>query len=127
MTPIGPLLCYNNRVELPNNGHVLLVCCQCGSYRVVTGHSNFDAWRKRFNGWVDQQKLRVNDLFRRFDSNHDGMLTREFMKGLKASGEVNVNTSGSTSHVHQSISNNIPYIFPHTCIIFLRSLCTESR
>ena len=50
---------------------------------------NFDAWRKRFNGWVDQQKLRVNDLFRRFDSNHDGMLTREeFMKGLKASGNV---------------------------------------
>ena len=49
---------------------------------------NFDAWRKRFNSWVDQQKLRVNDLFRRFDSNHDGMLTREeFMKGLKASGE----------------------------------------
>ena len=48
---------------------------------------NFEAWRKRFNGWVDQQKLRVNDLFRRFDSNHDGMLTREeFMKGLKASG-----------------------------------------
>ena len=30
----------------------------------------------------------MNDLFRRFDSNHDGMLTREeFMKGLKASGE----------------------------------------
>ena len=24
-------------------------------------------------------------------------------------------------------SNNIPYIFPHTCIIFLRLLCTESR
>ena len=49
---------------------------------------NFDAWRRRFNGWVDQQKLRVNDLFRRFDANHDGMLTREeFMKGLKASGE----------------------------------------
>ena len=49
---------------------------------------NFDNWRKRFNGWVDQQKLRVNDLFRRFDGNHDGMLTREeFMKALKASGE----------------------------------------
>ena len=40
---------------------------------------------------MDQQKLRVNDLFRWFDSNHDNMLTREeFMKGLKASGEVNV-------------------------------------
>ena len=52
---------------------------------------------------MDQQKLRVNDLFRRFDSNHDNMLTREeFMKGLKASGEVNVNTSGSTSHVHHT-------------------------
>ena len=24
-------------------------------------------------------------------------------------------------------STNIPYIFPHTCIIFLRLLCTESR
>ena len=24
-------------------------------------------------------------------------------------------------------SNNIPYIFPHTCLIFLRLLCTESR
>ncbi len=37
---------------------------------------------------LDQQKLHVNDLFRRFDANHDGILTRvEFMKGLKASGE----------------------------------------
>ena len=32
----------------------------------------------------------MSDLFRRFDSNHDGMLTREeFMKGLKASGNIN--------------------------------------
>ena len=49
---------------------------------------NFDAWKQRFIAWVDQQKLRVSDLFRRFDSNHDGILTREeFMKGLKASGQ----------------------------------------
>ena len=48
----------------------------------------FDAWCKKFVGWIDQNKLRVSDLFRRFDSNHDGMLTREeFMKGLKASGK----------------------------------------
>ena len=61
----------------------LFLVLDLGIYRSF----NFDAWRKRFNGWVDQQKLRVNDLFRRFDSNHDGMLTREeFMKGLKASG-----------------------------------------
>ena len=50
---------------------------------------NFASWKKRFTSWADQQKLRVNDLFRRFDSNHDGMLTREeFMKGLRASGEA---------------------------------------
>lgn len=49
---------------------------------------DFDKWKKRFLTWVNQQKLRVSDLFRRFDGNHDGMLTREeFMKALKASGE----------------------------------------
>ena len=49
---------------------------------------DFDKWRKRFNTWIDQQKVHVSDLFRRFDGNHDGMLTREeFMKALKASGE----------------------------------------
>ena len=49
---------------------------------------NFGAWQKRFLAWVDQQKLRVVDLFRRFDENHDGVLTRdEFMKALRASGE----------------------------------------
>ena len=48
---------------------------------------DFDKWKKRFLTWVNQQKLRVSDLFRRFDGNHDGMLTREeFMKALKASG-----------------------------------------
>ena len=49
---------------------------------------NFGAWQKRFLAWVDQQKLRVVDLSRRFDENHDGVLTRdEFMKALRASGE----------------------------------------
>lgn len=53
---------------------------------------NFASWKKRFTSWADQQKLRINDLFRRFDSNHDGMLTREeFMKGLRASGEAGWN------------------------------------
>ena len=50
------------------------------------------------------------------------------MKGLKASGEVNVNTSGSTSHVYHNVylfSNNIPYI-PHLHNIF-EVLYTESR
>lgn len=57
-------------------------------FSVLSRSFNFDAWRQRFVTWVDQQKLRVSDLFRRFDSNGDGMLTREeFMKGLKASGK----------------------------------------
>ncbi len=56
---------------------------------IALAHSfDFDKWKLRFMSWVDQQKLGVNDLFRRFDANHDGILTRaEFMKGLKASGE----------------------------------------
>ncbi|CAI8002592.1 Microtubule-actin cross-linking factor 1 [Geodia barretti] len=54
---------------------------------VLARSFSFDVWRKNFNGWVDQQKLRVNDLFRRFDSNHDGMLTRDdVIRGFKASG-----------------------------------------
>ena len=49
---------------------------------------DFEAWRQRFVACVVQNKLRVNDLFRRFDDDHDGMLTKEeVMKGLKASGE----------------------------------------
>eukprot|EP00731_Ephydatia_muelleri_P031615 Em0023g122a len=48
---------------------------------------DFEAWRQRFVACVVQNKLRVNDLFRRFDDDHDGMLTKEeVMKGLKASG-----------------------------------------
>ena len=48
---------------------------------------DFEAWRQRFVACVVQNKLRVNDLFRRFDGDHDGMLTKEeVMKGLKASG-----------------------------------------
>ena len=47
---------------------------------------NFDQWCKRFVAWVDQNKLKVDDLFIRFA--HDGMLTREqFKNGLTASGK----------------------------------------
>ena len=64
---------------------------------------NFDAWRKRFLSWIDQQKLRVADLFWGFDSNHDGMLTRdEFMKGLKASGKGG-KEAGGWMHVWREI------------------------
>ena len=70
---------------------ILIFSVSCTScYNCFYRSFNFDAWCKKFVSWVDQQKLRVSDLFRRFDSNQDGMLTREeFMKGLKASGNIN--------------------------------------
>ena len=49
---------------------------------------DFESWRHRFNLYVDRNKLRLKELFRNVDSNHDGNLTSdELMKALRASGE----------------------------------------
>jgi dystonin len=48
---------------------------------------DFETWRKKFNGWVDKNKLRPRELLHRSDGNRDGHLTKdELMKALKASG-----------------------------------------
>lgn len=49
---------------------------------------DFESWRHRFNLYVDRNKLRLKELFRNVDTNHDGNLTSdELMKALRASGE----------------------------------------
>ena len=48
---------------------------------------DFETWRKKFNKWVDKNKLRPRDLLRKADGNRDGNLTKdELMAALKASG-----------------------------------------
>ena len=51
-------------------------------------HFNFDEWRKRYMKWMNHNKSRVMDFFRRQDRDHDGKVTREeFIQGVLASSE----------------------------------------
>ncbi|XP_022239565.1 microtubule-actin cross-linking factor 1-like isoform X12 [Limulus polyphemus] len=44
---------------------------------------NFDEWRRRFLGWMNNKKSRIMDLFRKIDKNNDGRVTRaEFINGI---------------------------------------------
>ncbi|XP_076320048.1 microtubule-actin cross-linking factor 1, isoforms 1/2/3/4/5-like isoform X3 [Tachypleus tridentatus] len=44
---------------------------------------NFDDWRRRFLGWMNNKKSRIMDLFRKIDKNNDGRVTRaEFIDGI---------------------------------------------
>ena len=49
---------------------------------------DFDDWRKRYMKWMNHNKSRVMDFFRRQDRDHDGKVTREeFIQGILASSE----------------------------------------
>lgn len=49
---------------------------------------DFDDWRKRYMRWMNHNKSRVMDFFRRQDRDHDGKVTREeFIQGVLASSE----------------------------------------
>lgn len=44
---------------------------------------NFSDWRKRYATWMNHNKTRVMDFFRRTDTDHDGKVTRqEFIDGI---------------------------------------------
>ena len=51
-------------------------------------HFDFDDWRRRYMRWMNHNKTRVMDFFRRQDKDHDGKVTREeFISGILASSE----------------------------------------
>ena len=51
-------------------------------------HFDFDDWRRRYMRWMNHNKTRVIDFFRRQDKDHDGKVTRdEFIHGVLASSE----------------------------------------
>uniref|UniRef100_A0A4D5S0E1 Putative microtubule-actin cross-linking factor 1 n=1 Tax=Ixodes scapularis TaxID=6945 RepID=A0A4D5S0E1_IXOSC len=44
---------------------------------------DFDEWRRRFLGWMNNKKSRVMDLFRKIDKDNDGKVTKEdFIDGI---------------------------------------------
>ena len=46
---------------------------------------NFDEWRRRYMRWLNHNKSRAMDFFRKMDKDHDGKLTREeFIEGVVA-------------------------------------------
>ena len=47
---------------------------------------HFDDWRRRYMRWMNHNKSRVMDFFRRQDKDHDGKVTREeFIQGILSS------------------------------------------
>ena len=50
-------------------------------------HFDFDEWRQRYMEWMNHNKSRVMDFFRKQDRDHDGKITRqEFIDGILQSG-----------------------------------------
>ena len=51
-------------------------------------HFDFDDWRRRYMRWMNHNKSRIMDFFRKQDRDHDGKVTRrEFIEGILASSE----------------------------------------
>jgi len=46
-------------------------------------HFDFDEWRRNYMRWMNDNKSRVMDFFRKQDRDHDGKITRqEFIDGI---------------------------------------------
>lgn len=50
---------------------------------------NFDEWKKRYMDWMNHNKTRVMDFFRRIDKDRDGKVSRtEFVNGILQSSKL---------------------------------------
>ena len=103
--------------------HRLLLEGKTRTQDVATAKSfDFESWRHRFNVYVDRNKLRLKELFRNVDSNHDGNLTSdELMKALRASGEGGVgsgwgNILAAAQSYHTVFTCVRPYGYMFVCI-----------
>ncbi|XP_023219085.1 microtubule-actin cross-linking factor 1-like [Centruroides sculpturatus] len=44
---------------------------------------DFNEWRRRFLGWMNNKKSRIMDLFKKIDKNNAGKVTKEeFIQGI---------------------------------------------
>ena len=63
-------------------------------------HFDFDDWRRRYMRWMNHNKTRVIDFFRRQDKDGDGILTRyQFVDGMID-------------------SRTFPFLIPFLCLYF---------
>lgn len=52
---------------------------------------DFDDWRKKYMKWMNHNKSRIMDFFRKQDKDHDGKVTRmEFIDGILASSKFQI-------------------------------------
>jgi len=62
--------------------------CDCHEQLERMKHFDFDEWRRRYMRWMNDNKSRVMDFFRKQDRDHDGKITRqEFIDGILQSSE----------------------------------------
>ena len=85
---------------------------------------DFDDWRKRYMRWMNHNKSRIMDFFRKQDRDRDGKVTRqEFIDGILASSKfyfyipLNIiqvkHTRYTYSHAQISISHFTQVFFTH--------------
>lgn len=57
--------------------------CECCEQIERMKHFDFDEWRRNYMRWMNDNKSRVMDFFRKQDRDHDGKITRqEFIDGI---------------------------------------------
>jgi len=69
---------------------------------------NFDDWRRRYLKWMNNNKSRIMDFFRKQDRDHDGRITREeFIEGILEASKFIHLLQGAMSRFSSRISLNL--------------------